>query len=647
MSKTQNDEISSQTDDGAIPRGMVDRRSGIDVDRDSDAGDGGGVTPSKPMPTAQEKNPGPSVGRRTFIKGIGATAVVAAGVGHPNGMVQESKALAPLVAGGFLAGVAIDWALREYNVYGSDSPPEGLTASALKNDVYQTTRTRKSTNGTTIVNNGTILDGVEHTAYTEAKIAAIEELNAGSTESDVLAASTGAIDTYETTVKKNLLKTWNEGVSEFGSLLAAVNSHPEIGLTDIAPSEYSGVILTSGNSTDIYFQSHEPKATTFTFPDGTEMELKQMSLQTDSSWKQVWDPTGTEKGTYDDYWSTPKYKFPVRIEGRDNFEYLSYDDWGPIWDEMESTFQNVRDGISTWVNSVYGDVQSGSIEISDLVTPRERAAMMSDEEGVSQALADLIALNIPVDLEREATVFIPESGTTLRGSLGLTDTSDGPIEAGTTYDPSTFAGDVYFTTDVSLLEGEWDAFETGVDGGTVTLTAEPYEGTVYTVETTAPETVNIPATEFSETDAGGAWTYDASGELETPITEVSAVNYYAESEKTNYQTIQLDTSFTVEGFENTETGESADSASFTSSEPQDDTNYITQEEWDSLEQQNQELIDKFEESQSSGDGLFGGGVPWGDLGGAGGVGVLAVGGAVALGAIAILREAIKFYLPGR
>ena len=628
MSKTQTDETRSKTGDGPTPRGVVDRRSGGDVDRDSDAGDQLGVTRSEPMPTAQRKNrPGVPVGRRTFIKGLGAAAAASVVVGHPNGLVQESKALAPLIAGGFLAGVAIDWALREYNVYGADAPPEGLTASALKQQVYQTARTRKSTNATTIVNNENILDGVEHTAYTDAKIAAIEALNAGSTESDVLAASTAAIDTYETTVKKNLLKTWNEGAQEAGALVSALESHPDISAVNYMEAGDMG----NNSPTDIALST---STTTHTFPDGTEFTITQLA----NTEPKYWDPTNDVSGTHE-------YTAAVKPDGEPILYYMDSRTWGAIWDDMNTTFTNVRNGISTWVTSVYGDVQSGSIEISDLVTPRERAAMMAEEEGISQALADLIALNIPVDLEREATVFIPESGTTIRGSIGLTDTSDGPIEAGTTYDPSTFAGDVYFTTDVSLLEGEWSAFETGVDGGVVTLTAEPYEGTVYTVETTAPETVNIPATDFTD-NGDGTWSYDASADLETPITEVSAVNYYAASEETNYQTIQLDTSFTVEGFENTETGESADSASFTSTEPQTDTNYITQEEWDQLEQKNQELINEFEESQSSGGGLFGGAFPW-DLSGAGGVGALAVGGGVALGAIAILREAIKFYLPGR
>jgi hypothetical protein len=278
---------------------------------------------------------------------------------------------------------------------------------------------------------------------------------------------------------------------------------------------------------------------------------------------------------------------------------------------MDTTFQNVRDGISTWVTNVYGGVQSGEIEISNLITPSVRAEMLSDEETEASAIADLAALNIPIDPEREATITITETSATLSGTIGLTDTSDGPIESGTTYDPSTFAGDVYFTADVSQLSGSWSAFNSGVDGGTITLTSQPYEGTVYNVTTTAGETVSVPATSWTD-NGDGTWSYDASGELNTNITEVDSVSYESADDQTQYETLQISKEFTVNKIENKETGEEVTSTSFESSEPQTDSNYITQEEWNQLEQQNQELIEKYEESQTTsggaggflGDGLF-------------------------------------------
>jgi hypothetical protein len=228
--------------------------------------------------------------------------------------------------------------------------------------------------------------------------------------------------------------------------------------------------------------------------------------------------------------------------------------------------------------------------------------MMSEGEGTSQAIADLIALNIPVNLEREATITINDTGATLPGTFGLTDSSDGPIESGTTYDPSAFAGDIYFTADMSLVSGDWTAYETGLDGGTITITEEPYEGTAIEVTTVASETVSVSAGDWTD-NGDGTWSYDASSELETNITNVDSARFVSTATETQYETLQLDGPFTVNKLMNTESGEEVSTASFDNSQPQTDDNYITQEEWDDLEQQNQDLIEKYEESQNNGGGI--------------------------------------------
>jgi hypothetical protein len=149
---------------------------------------------------------------------------------------------------------------------------------------------------------------------------------------------------------------------------------------------------------------------------------------------------------------------------------------------------------------------------------------------------------------------------------------------------------------------------------------------VYSVSTAAGETVDVPAADWTD-NGDGTYSYDASGDLETAITNVSEISYSSASSETTYETIQLDSQFTIEKFENTETGEEAQSTTFTNSEPQTDSNYITQDEWNSLEQQNKELIEKYEESQNSGFGGGGGGF-LSDSGGLTDLGVLAAGGAV-------------------
>lgn len=562
------------------------------------------------------------LGRRTFVKGLGVAGAGAVGLSGRGrfGAVGGADAAAPLVAGAIGAAIAVDWALREFDVLSSDAPAEGLTPDTLKQQVYRTAKTRKSTNASTIVNNQNILDGVKNTAYTEAKVAAIESLNDGASQSDVEAAAQNEIDAYLVTVEKNLLKTWNESINEFYTMLETVRSQPDVSETDAFGSN-------SSNS-NLSYESFSSKTTNSrTLVDGTNFDVFGLAVT-------VNDPDYSPKTYSQDPFEktndpTGQFSSPdviAKNPAGGNITYLNAEVWSNIHDEVVSVYNSVSSGITTWVNNVYGQVQSGQIEISDLLTPRERASIMANEEGSSQAVSDLIALNVPVDLENEATVTIPSTGLTLRGSFGLTDESDGPLEVGTQYDPSTFSGDVYFTTDLSLLEGDWTAFQTGIDGGTITITQEPYQGTILSVTTAADETVDVPATEWTD-NGDGTWSYDASGELENAITEVASVSYYSEAESTQYETLNLTNPFTIESFENTETGEQTQQASFTSTEPQTDSNYITQEEWDQLEQQNQELIEKYEESQNTGGaggGLFGDSSP--------DIGVIAA----ALGAIGVL-----------
>jgi hypothetical protein len=539
------------------------------------------------------------INRRQFLRSVGATTL-GAGAAYYGGSrvagspVQNGQAVVPLVAVGLAAGaVTLGWALREYEVVGSDAPAEGLTGDVLKQQVYQTAKTRKSTNASTILDNENILDGVKHTAYTDAKIAAIEKLNAGVSESEVLTAAKDSVSAYLATVESNLLKTWNESVRELDSFRSALESHPDVGPSAVLDS---AITVVDGAVSFSHFQPKQIRD--ITLFDGSTFQLEVVQNKLDTT-QVASDPLDMSQNDDSDG------NFNVIVSNPDggNVTYLDGTTWKGIHDEISIVHQNVLDGISMWVTNVYGDVQSGDIEISDLVTPRERAAMMSEEEGSTQAISDLIALNVPVDLEREATITINDTGATLPGTFGLTDSSDGPIESGTTYDPSTFAGDVYFTADMSLISADWTAYEEGLDGGSITITEEPYEGTAIEVTTAASETVSVPAGDWTD-NGDGTWSYDASADLETNITTVDSARFVSTATETQYETLQLDGSFTVDKLMNTESGEEVSTTSFDNAQPQTDDNYITQEEWGDLEQQNQDLIAKYEESQNNGGGIM-------------------------------------------
>ena len=225
--------------------------------------------------------------------------------------------------------------------------------------------------------------------------------------------------------------------------------------------------------------------------------------------------------------------------------------------------------------------------------------MMADGETNNQAISDLIALNASVDPEREAVITMEETGATLTGTFGLTDSSDGPLEAGTTYDPSNFNGDVFFTSDLSLIEGSFAGFSSQIDNGNVTLTEQPYENTRLNVTTTADESVEVDAGNWTSTGSGN-YTYNATPDLSNTSAEVDGVHYVSTAQEAQYDTFRLDGSFTVESITNTQTGESVTETNFTQTTPQTDSNYLTQEDWDQLEQQNKELIEKYEQETSGG-----------------------------------------------
>jgi|AntRauMinimDraft_4_1070384.scaffolds.fasta_scaffold03861_2 hypothetical protein len=557
-----------------------------------------------------------SLNRRQFLGRVGAGTLGAGaayygGTQYAGSPVQNAQAIAPLIIGAGVAGsVALGWALREYEIVGSDAPAEGLTGDALKQQVYQTAKTRKSTNASTIIDNQNILDGMKHTAYVEAKISAIEQLNAGVPESEVQTAAQDAVDDYLTTVQSNLLKTWNESVREFYNIRSTLESHPDVG---------PGAVLDSGVGHAVYHFAffRDKKTRDITLFDGSTFQLESVEGSLNDGETFV----GVDPLNLDLYGNDMKDNFDLVVSNPDggNVVYLDGASWKGIHDDVSSVHQNVLDGISMWVTNVYGDVQSGDLEISDLVTPRERAAMMSDDEDFPQAIADLQALNIAIDLDREAEVYLPDLDATIYGQLAYT--GDTQLELGTVdptaTDPETgdpiYPGSFYITYDISRGEGTWGDYNSAIDGGLLTFTAEPYAETVFTVQTAAGETAEVTSSDFTD-NGDGTWTADLFDQLENTITNAEQIKFYSETGDTQYETIQLDQTFEIKGFTDSE-GNEYNSSNFERSEPQTDANYITQEEWDELEQQNQDLIQKYEESQNDGGGgtifdrLGGGAIP--------------------------------------
>ena len=562
------------------------------------------------------------INRRQFLGRVGATTLGAGaayygGTEYAGSPVQNGQAIVPVViAGAAVGSVALGWALREYEVVGSNPPAEGLTADGLKNDVATTVKDRKSTNASTVVDNVNILDGVKNTAYTDAKIAAIEKMNQQETENNVLAAANAAVADYEATILGNLIKTWNESVNELLSHVTSVKNHPDVGVSDVFDHNGQGFVPDDEGDYNTYNDTTivsiediaPPTEKTHTTPGGTDityqrLNMKVVGAESGNIGTISWDPFNG----FGDYLNGTAM-ISVNI-GNGRTDYLKRVDWNTLRLRINTVFSGVRNNISTWVSNVYTEVQSGEIDTSEILSAREQARIASEEEGTPQAIADLQALNIATDLDREAEIYIPSVDATIYGQLSYT--GDTQLEVGTVdptaTDPETgdpiYPGSFYITYDISRGEGTWGDYNSGIDGGLLTFTAEPYAETVYTVQTAAGETAEVTSSDFTD-NGDGTWTADLFDQLENTITNAEQIKFYSETGDTQYETIQLDQTFEIKGFTDSE-GNEYNSSNFERSEPQTDANYITTEEWDELEQQNQDLIQKYEESQNDGGSTTG------------------------------------------
>ena len=92
------------------------------------------------------------INRRQFMNRLGATTLGAGaayygGSQYAGSPVGDAEAIACgglcLGAAAVGAGIAVGWALREYEVIGADTPADGLSGDALRNEIVNTVQSRQ------------------------------------------------------------------------------------------------------------------------------------------------------------------------------------------------------------------------------------------------------------------------------------------------------------------------------------------------------------------------------------------------------------------------------------------------------------------------------------------------------------------------
>mgnify|MGYP000161424800 CR=1 FL=1 len=562
------------------------------------------------------------INRRTFLQttgAAGATLAVGSGVGPDRlSPVGSSDALGPIAiaVGAAAFGAAAGWTVRETGIIGGDSspPPDGLGPDALNQEAYRSLSKRIGTLQSTLVDNRNLLKASTDTAFSEAKLAAISALNDQKPQADVTAAGQAEVDKYYDEVRKNLLKSIRELISEIVSWIksfreAGIDTEGPFNITannNAEPTPFKGWNIKNEGQDNQYlvanmgFGSFEIKPTGISVTAGynNNADIK------------LADPEGNSK-TWHLYDGKEDTKEHVEL------------DWPSVLSEIETQRQNAKNDIGVWVSNIYGDVQSGRISTAELRGPSEIATQLSDNQSNATAVGDLLALNVPgsygdnVTVEYESTE--PNLGTT-RATGPIANSQGATVSEGETIDPSNTPGDWYLSAKIGSLRTEWTKYNNtkGVDGGLIEFTANPVNvgqqvspsDVVFSVSTSKGETVRVAPDEFVEKDQEVpiTWEADLSDKLNSDIAEIEKIEVFvsgaSSTDTAGYQNIRLTETFTVI---RTPAGQDVD---FTKSPrtPQTDTNYRTQEEWEQEFDGIETQIESYEEAKAAAGGgsLFGG-----------------------------------------
>ena len=583
--------------------------------------------------------------RRTFIKGAGA----AAGVGAVGGVTLHSPQLSPVdevaafppLGAVVIAATAGGWLLRDHEIIGSDAPPEGLTPETLIEQSYTTARARHSTNNSTFIDNKNIVQNAEQVAFADGKAAAVDAIRDDESQSAVSSAAQQAVDEHFTTVMSNFLKSWNETLMEIQNTRDLIEDHPDVSIGEVY--HYSNSATSTGTTSGlgshdgfVYVDDGQTPNTgtrTIELPDGSDFDLEVIGADISGGGfdrHAEYDPIevhtsdGTSEGTFivgilD--WDDNDYNHQERSDDTDITATLvaHYDPWHEVWEELDNAHDSAIDNVINWVDNAYSAVQDGDLEPDDLILPTDLADEFSDSNAL--AIADLMALNIPIEAETEVKIQLSdEYDTTMRGLLATSDTGNvGTLSEGDTINPNATDEDdepLYETWYIAFDNQTWAADIThyhdedyGIQDSELRFEQNPaelygqdYTGSVeYVVQTTDDETRTVEPSDFDEqTDENDEieyWSVDL--DLDQGITSVGSITAYKHDDVDDrYETMILEDTFEVlEADEDLEFEEPR--------EPHEDDNYITREEWEDNYQRSRDQIEVYVEAQESG-GIGGG-----------------------------------------
>ena len=389
------------------------------------------------------------VGRRSFVKGLGASAVgavgLATGTDSADAFVISGTAAIGLgaAAAGAAGGAGLAYLARNQieGLLGQGEDLSGYTgADALKSRIHTDVLNMKSTDERVMTSIRNNLANSETVAFAKGKAAAITEMNAEAPESAAVTALEDAVDSYYATIEKNILSHWDAQVSQANHHLAMVDAHEDLslGLFDYTDTGMSGYNSINGTYPDA--------TSTYTLVDGTDQTHSVYKIDSSA-------PAGTFSYSYGPTDTAGNNDINIRYTGgTDNVTYMVPDNFAAALSDVSARSSTVKTKLEGFVTDLYAEYGAGDIPTEDIIDPVTAATQMGQNTGMAGQAAEAAMMGIPTSASfslwlelQDADGNTTEVEAEMYTNASPTDGSGNETgwEVGTTYDPANFDPPIY------------------------------------------------------------------------------------------------------------------------------------------------------------------------------------------------------------
>lgn len=417
------------------------------------------------VPDSGADVPTDGLGRRHFVKGLGATAASAAALGHDDLLVDDAEAVAPLLVAGAI-GVAAGavGGLAFGATFAGPNDSEVADSLEWQTHVNEFTRAREDQ----LMINQTLdslsrdIQLVENKAREQAIFNVYEQGVDSGTESDATAAAEAAVNDAYATVQKSLLNSWTIRAERANALQNTFSLENEIKIngpnTNDPPLDEVGWSTSYGTTSIdlVNGETIEYSRANNTYVSGTQTNyalgfdpVEYDSLKSHGETERFWDEFVITKPDPADY-STADEPLDISVS---EVTILDSAKWANAYSKLLDEHSAMMGEVSAIVSSYFTPAQNGEIDLYEAVGPQYLTDTASTAKDYQEAAMALRAMGFPIS-DQVVTFTLPtESGESLEltGRLSWTAHQGNTLAVGTTHNAGNIPGTIYAA--VNLPDG--------------------------------------------------------------------------------------------------------------------------------------------------------------------------------------------------